>query len=363
MNGGAKILVADDDETARDTAAALLASEPYEIVFATSGGEALESLESVDPDVILLDVMMPDLDGFETCSRIKQDRRWRHVPVILLTALDRKEDLLHGLECGADEFLTKPVRGAELRARVRTMLRIKRQYDEMAATLRLRDDLAHMIVHDMRNPITSIIGYTALLEKSDPTPRQTRYLAALGDSVSRLQEFVDGILLLSKLEHGNLLLQRAPVDWPNVLSWLEQSCTVAAEASGIALATSLEECSGGAPLELDTNLMKRVLENLVSNAIKFSPEGSSVAVEVRCARRPDRASPTVRIRVRDEGPGISEEHRERIFDKFETLQLRHEGVSQTGLGLNFCKLVVDSHGGRIFVEPNSPGGSVFTIEI
>jgi class 3 adenylate cyclase/DNA-binding response OmpR family regulator len=145
------ILIVDDDDGARNTLNALLCAEGYELVAATSGHEALTHLEDLAPDVILLDVMMPGMDGFEVCGRVKADERWRHIPIVLVTALDSRQDLVRGLDAGADDFVSKPVNGPELRARVRSMLRIKQQVDllekqrrELETTLSLKEELAQV---------------------------------------------------------------------------------------------------------------------------------------------------------------------------------------------------------------------------
>jgi len=143
------ILIVDDDSSARDTLEALLFQEGYDLFFAANGQEALERIDDVNPDVILLDVMMPGMDGFQVCQVLKTGPNWRHVPIILVTALDSREDMVRGFDAGGDDFVSKPIDGLELRARVRSMLRIKRQYDlleaqrrELQETLHLRSKLA-----------------------------------------------------------------------------------------------------------------------------------------------------------------------------------------------------------------------------
>jgi DNA-binding response OmpR family regulator len=132
------ILVIDDEESIFDVIEGLLIREGYELIYLASGKAALERLDEIQPDVILLDVMMPQLDGIETCQLIKANSSWKPIPIIMVTALDSKEDLARCLEAGADDFLSKPINSLELRARVRSMLRIKLQYDALAATMRLQ---------------------------------------------------------------------------------------------------------------------------------------------------------------------------------------------------------------------------------
>jgi CheY-like chemotaxis protein len=167
MGKKTSILVVDDEPSGFDVIEAHLFRERYDLSYASSGIKALNLIDSLEPDVILLDVMMPEMDGIEVCRHIKSDPQWQHIPIIMVTALTSKEDLARSLDAGADDFLTKPISGVELRARVRSMLRIKQQYDALEATLQLREDLSNMIVHDLRNPLTTILMSSSLLVEND----------------------------------------------------------------------------------------------------------------------------------------------------------------------------------------------------
>jgi two-component system sensor histidine kinase/response regulator len=349
------ILIVDNEPGARFTLDALLFREGYDLAFAAGGPEALAQLDDLKPDILLLDVMMPGMDGFEVCQRLKADNRWRHIPVILVTSLDSKEDLARGLDAGADDFLSKPVNALELRARVRSMLRIKKQYDELQATLGLREDLANMIVHDMGNTLTSVLGLSDLLKKKVTMPDQLEEIGLIWTQARRLRSFLDDMLVLAKMEAGKPILKRSTVDVSQLALGVEKSYGVVARARGINLVVDLP--GEFRRTSLDANLFQRVLDNLVSNALKFSPADSVVTLRV------EYPGPHLRVEVLDEGPGIPEEHRERIFDKFEIVAMRKRDVAQVGLGLAFCKMVVEAHGGHIFVKANEPKGAVFTVEI
>jgi two-component system sensor histidine kinase/response regulator len=359
------VLIVDDEPSAREMLEALLFREGYEMAFAPSGPEALARLDELAPDLILLDVMMPGMDGFEVCQRLKTGKRWRHIPIILVTALDRKEDLAHGLDAGADDFLSKPVNSLELRARVRSMLRIKKQHDELEATLRLREDLAGMIVHDMRTPLTSILGWSELLlARNLATPEGLKYMDRIQNQAHRLNSFINDMLMLAKMKAGRPILSRSIVDMNQLVLEVEKSHSVIARSKMVHLAIDLPEESR--QISLDANLFQRMLDNLISNALKFSPAESTVTLRVEYPEAKTASSlqgPRARIQVLDEGPGVPEEHRDRIFDKFEIVALKERDISQVGLGLAFCKMVVEAHGGQIFVDANEPQGSVFTVEI
>lgn len=359
------ILIIDDDASARDTLEALLYPDDYEVKLVASGAEALAYLDSYTPDTILLDVMMPEMDGFELCRRIKANKRWRHVPIILVTALDTKENVVHGLEAGADEFLPKPVNGIELRARVRSMLRIKKQYDEVTAMLQLREDLAHMIVHDIRNPLTTIVGFSEfLLTRKDMPEKYRPDVKAIVRQGQILQAFTHDLLMLAKMEQNQLMLNWSLVEVNRLVTEVKEILQPIAQSKEIELVMNGSQSE---PLVacLDATLFQRVVDNLVSNALKFSPVGSVVKLQLEDVA-PQAACPSarkIRFKVIDEGPGVAPEDRERIFDKFEIVNLKRQGITQVGLGLAFCKLVVEAHGGCIGVEANLPEGSVFTVEI
>ena len=360
MSRRATICIVDDNAAARETSAELLSPEPYDVLLLSSGLALLAQLDQMIPDVILLDVMMPEVDGFEVCRRLKADAAWQHIPVILLTALDSRTDLVQGLKAGADEFLTKPVNGPELRARVHSMLRIKRQYDRLQAMLQLRQNLAHMVVHDMRTPLTVALLKVGLMLRHDALPTDVQAsLRTVRDQVHALEALINEILLVAKMEQGQLLLNRAEVTINQLVLATAQNLQVVAESSDLILVLDLP--SQSPVVWLDASLFSRVLDNLVANALKFSPGGSTVTVRLKSLD--ERGPRHVCLQVLDEGPGVPEAQRQSIFNMYEIVELKETGVPQTGLGLAFCKMVVDAHGGQIFVAPNHPTGSIFTLEV
>jgi signal transduction histidine kinase len=361
------IFIVDDEPLTRDIMQGFLVREGYDFMFAANGVEALAQLEQGSPDVILLDVMMPELSGFEVCRRLKADERWQHIPVILVTVLDSKEDLVRGFESGADDFLHKPVRDYELRARVRSMLRLKKQYDRLEMALRLREDMAHMIMHDMMNPVSAITGFSSLLMmKNSLLPEDLEDVQKIYAQAQRLNSYLNNMLMVAKMEEaGQLILSLSRVDLRELVQQVEENYEIVARLKRVQIMTELPEQER--PVSLDRNLMQRVLDNLISNAIKFSPPGGIVRVWIEY---PEHASesqqaPQLRIKIFDQGPGIPEEQRDHIFEKFRISPSEQKGSGQTGfgLGLAFCKMVVEAHGGRIFIEANEPEGSIFRVEI
>lgn len=365
MEDTARILIVDDEISALYTLEMLLSPMPYDIKLANSPEEAFVLLENDPPDVILLDVMMPGITGYEVCQRLKGDDRWRHIPVILVTALDGKDDLVQGLNSGADEFISKPVNGPEMRARVRSMLRIKQQYDEIQEALYLREELANMIVHDMRTPISAIVLYVDLLSRLyDSSDNQKRVVPKLRSQAQRLNSMLTDMLLVAKMKSGKLVLNCTPVDLVELVETAVQDQEAVAEGKKITVVTELPD--DAQLMSLDGKLMQRTLENLLSNALKFSPEDSTVAVRLAYTEPGPSANGCqsgLCLQVTDEGPGIPEEFRESIFDRYEVVKMKTADTPQVGIGLAFCKMVIEAHGGNISVDSNRPHGAVFTIEL
>ncbi len=362
MNEMPRILIVDDEPSARQTMEMLLYKEGYEMVFAANGPEALASLEVMPPDVIMLDVMMPGMDGFEVCRTVKQDDKLSHIPIILVTALDSKRDLARGLDAGADDFLHKPYNSLELRARVRSMLRIKRRHDDLEAALQLRDDLSNMIVHDIRGPLSSILIYCDLLEINVEGAHGLDHLGVIRNEANRLSSSLNDMLMMAKMENNRLVLSTSLVDVAELIEDALKIYEPMATLKGLDMVVEMPPVSHA--FMLDGSLWRRVVDNLISNAVKFSPANGRILFQLSYPQLDaDDATPQLCLRVIDEGPGIPDEYQHSIFDKFEIVASGRRDVKQVGLGLAFCKMVLDAHNGRIFVTPNQPRGSIFTIEL
>lgn len=363
MSTKATILIVDDEQSARDVLRGFLATEPYNLLFASHAAEMFSVLEAVAPDVILLDVMLPDVDGFDVCSQVKADPRWKHIPIILVTALEGEKNFEKGYEAGADDFLHKPINDYELRVRVRSMLRIKRQYDQLQNSLRMREDLSNMMVHDMRTPLTSIIGYSTLLKmRQQLSTEDKRNVDLIAHQARRLDSFLNDMLMVAKQEQtGEMMVDLHPISTRVLAKAIESTHYFTAESRRITL--DIIQKSPEAEILADGNLLQRVIDNLLSNALKFSPAGGVVTVTLDTFTPPSADRPHLRLTVADNGPGIPPDAKARIFDKFEVIAMRQRRVPQIGLGLVFCRLAVEAHNGRIWVENNHPTGSIFTVEL
>ena len=223
-----------------------------------------------------------------------------------------------------------------------------------------------MIMHDMRGPLTIIHGFSApsmLKYIKDPRDHIDLF-ARIHTQAQRLDTFLNDMLTLGKMESGKLSLNRSLVDIHELIHQLEQLHYPIAQAKEVELAVEVPDSSY--QILIDPNLSQRMLDNLISNAIKFSPKKGTVVLRVAYladSRQSQPATAQIRFQILDEGPGIAPEDRERIFNKYEIVTLKKEENLQVGLGLAFCKMVVEAHGGRIYVEANQPTGSIFTAEL
>lgn len=363
---GGRMLVVDDIEANVRLLSRILKNAGHEISTAQSGEEALEKVISESPDVVLLDVMMPGMDGFEVCRRLRDDPRTSTLPVVMVTALQETEDRVKALEAGADDFLTKPVDSVEVVARVRSLLRVKRgrdalekSYADLKSAESLRDDLSEMLVHDLRTPLTTLLGPLEMLEGEqfgNLNETQREVVAMSARSGYRLLYLVNELLDISKMEGGRMTLQPREVDLRKVgEEALEQVVVVhSTDQSRI----GIEYSNDLPPLVADEDLLRRVLINLLGNAIKFTPRNGQITLGIQ-ARESE-----VLMWVRDTGEGVPLEDQERIFEKFGQVESRKAGRKMsTGLGLTFCKLAVEAHGGRIWLESEPGVGSTFFFTI
>ena len=231
-----KILIIDDEPIIRETLQALLMDELDDFFFASNAEEGILQAQNSLPDVVLLDVMMPGMDGFETCKVLKKDPATAHIPIILVTALDSSEDISRGLDSGADEFISKPPDRRELKARVRSMLRIKHQYDDLKNTMKLREDLANLIVHDMRSPLNIIIGHGEMLLNAPGMPETlVRRVEKINEQSEKLNKFIDEMLMIARMEQGKIFLNRNLADVNQIVESVITEHSVIAEARNLKL--------------------------------------------------------------------------------------------------------------------------------
>lgn len=360
------ILVIDNESSTVAQIRALLQPGSYTIKHFSNEAEVNtflhlvnEDMEAVElPHVILLCQRMPGLNSADLCSRIKSNAHLRYTPVIMMVEGLAREHLSEALQVGADDAIGTPIDELELRSRLQAILRTKQHYDELLNALQMREDLSNMVVHDLRNPVTNILLSAQLLMTRDTlTAKDHERLQLIQASSKKLRLMIDDLLTVARMQSGRLVLACSEVNLNLLIPYVVENMSAIAEERHIQIQMALRE--QGRFISVDANLIQRMLENLLSNALKFSPTGSTITIMVDYpASTPTRT----RIRVFDEGPGVDQNLRNSIFDKFNTGK-KIRDTPQIGLGLTFCRLVVEAHGGRIGVEPNHPQGSVFTVEL
>jgi len=353
------ILLVDDTVENLRLLSGMLATKGFDARPVTSGAEALEVVAVDPPDLILLDVTMPHMNGFEVCARLRENPATRDIPVIFLTALVDVSDKVKGFGAGGVDYITKPFQLEEVLARVSTHLALRKARRDLEHTIQklreaeqMRDGLTHMIVHDMRSPLTALLGRLELARMD-----LTGELAENVDKASRagreLNDMANAMLDVSRLEAGKMPLKKASTDLTKLATEVRTELLTMEPGRVIEVAASSPVTAS-----CDAALIRRVVTNLVSNAIKHTPTGGMIRILVKPI------DGRVRVAVQDEGDGVPEAARERIFEKFGAVSVR-EGQSyhSVGLGLSFCKLAVEAHGGTIGVESATPRGSVFSFEI
>jgi signal transduction histidine kinase len=360
----ASMLVVDDDSRGRRLLEGFLSAEGYRVRTAPDGATALALARAEAPDVVLLDVMMPEMSGYEVCAALKSDGRTRFTQVMLVTALDGIPDKVMGLDTGADDYVTKPVRREEFLAKVRALLRarsllvdLERARAELAAKNReldLKRTLAQTLVHDLKCPLTAVLGNLDLLDLRVGEQGEAGVVVSrCRESASRMLSMILNLLDVEGLDEGKLVPRQERIETAGLVASAADEAQVAAAQAGVVLAVDTDDA---ADVVGDCHLLRRVIDNLVANAVRHSPRGGTITVAL-CRR-----AEGVEIVVSDEGPGIAPEHRESVFDKYHQLELRREGiVVNRGLGLTFCRLAVEAHGGTIWIDETEGGGARFHV--
>jgi len=361
-----KILIVEDKQDSIDLISYFLKPQKYEIEVAMNGEEAIEKIAQFPPDLILLDIMLPKMNGFEVCERVKKNPKTRFIPVIMITALRELKDKVHGLEVGADDFISKPFENVELLTRVKSLLRIKQYHDELEKKNNelkkmdeFKDELAHLIVHDMKNPIFVIQGNLQMMGMSMQSPETIalkKYVSRIERSTENLLKMILNLIDISKLETGQMKLNKELI----VVNDIVKKCVLKISDSPENETKKIKlELSNKIPLTyMDNSLIEKVLDNLISFAVaNVKPDGE---VKINTSFSDN----IVHCEIKDDGVQIPTKFQQEVFNKYSQVEIKNEGYRLgRGLGFTFSKLAVEAHNGKIFIENGDSVGNKFVIDI
>jgi len=364
-----RVLVVDDIPKNLQVVGTMLRNEGYEVMPAMSGADALEGVRVQVPDLILLDLMMPEMDGLEVCRRLKSDPAVRSIPIIFLTASNEMEHLVKGFEAGAVDYITKPFNAPELLARVRTHLELRHARERLREMNDEKNEFMGIAAHDLRNPLSAIKGLAeVIVEDAQSLRRQEvkdpelclKEMEDFGDRIgvtaARMMEMVQNLLDANRIERGEMNLNLAPADLSPLLAAAVETHRPRAAAKQQSI--HLQNEAGPVTVLIDPDVMVQVLENLLSNAVKYSPPGKSIYVRLK------KSSETVRCEVQDEGPGVSAEDQKKLFGKFARLSAKPTGgENATGLGLSIVKKMVEAMNGQVWCESEPGQGATFVVQL
>lgn len=361
------ILVVDDTEDNLDLLEFALKRKPVRLLRAASGKECLEIARRHRPDVILLDIQMPEMDGFETLKHLRENIMTANIPVIFLTAQRKDPQSIEvGLGLGAEEYLTKPIDTEELLVRTKMLVRLKRAEDELERT---KADFMAMLVHDLRSPLSGIKAVLDLfrsMELNAPiTEEHFELLSAAQASADRMLYLINDLLDLSKYEAGNITLERESIPIDMVIDAVFRQFSLQFKQKEVKLV--IDRGENTPPVFIDLAKTGQVLMNLISNALKFTPSFGTVTVKTRLYEGktpPHTTQQFVIVSVADTGVGIPPAELPLLFDRYKQVSsAKKTGQKGTGLGLAICKMIVEAQGGWIKAESTVGKGTTFSFTL
>lgn len=353
------VLVVDDEEMNRRIISDTLSSAGNHVLTASSGAECLEICECADIDTILLDIMMPGTDGFEVCRQLKRSPSTRHIPILMVTALNDRAHCLEGIHSGASDFISKPIDAQYLRLRVKNATDHKRLHDKVAADYQrlqrlesMREDLTNMIVHDLRSPLTGIAATLDILKvvhAQELSTDASEMVEAAAAEASWMANLINSMLDVSRMDNQKIEVNAICCELETHVHNAIKSLGPKIGNCRIKVLTS----ESATALHADPQLFDRILMNLIGNAVKFGAD--SIAINACPMNK------KLRISVTDNGSGIASEDQAQIFDKYKT---KNSGdIPSSGLGLAFCKLAVEAQGGIIGLDSELGEGTTIWFDL
>jgi signal transduction histidine kinase len=360
------ILIVDDVHTNLRILGTILEEEGYKVRPVTNGKMALLVAEKEKPDLILLDIMMPDMDGFEVCRLLKENPKLNEVPVIFISALNETKDIITALNSGGVDYITKPFHPEEVRARVATHLQLyrqkielKKQSEELLKLNNEKDKFFSIIAHDLRAPFNGFLGLTQILAKELPTltMKELNMIAvSMQNSATNYFSLLENLLEWAKIQRGMVpfdpkLTELLPIVEDGLAAVLESAKNKEIELTWL-IPDKLE-------IFADYHIVQTVIRNLVSNAVKFTPKGGKITLSAKA-----NDDNSIEIAIKDTGIGMNSELIESLFRlDINTSRKGTEGEVSTGLGLILSKDFIEMHNGTISVESEVGKGSSFLFTI
>lgn len=356
------VLVVDDDITNLNVLIDALSQENLNVSIAKNGEESLEQAKLVNPDIILLDVVMPGIDGFETCRKLKEQSETKDIPIIFITALSETINKVTGFNAGGVDYITKPFQYEEVIARVNSHLTIRnqqkyieKQNKKLTELNRSKDKFFSIIAHDLRNTLTSFLSFSKILKDFELMDKETRQsiTKSVYEASENLFNLFENLLNWAKMQQGLLKLESEYFSLNSLVIHNFNLFSQMAEQKKIEL---INEITTDYTIYGDKNMIDTVLRNLISNALKFTKKKGQVKISANVRDK------NIHISVKDSGVGISDEMKASIF-KISNMEYRDgtEGEIGTGLGLILCKEFSEKNGGDLYFESETEKGSCFTL--
>lgn len=357
MNESVSVLIVDDNMNNLQVLGSILRENHYNVMVARDGDSALRNIQNRKPEIILLDIMMPEIDGFEVCQRLRQQPETAFIPIIFLSAKNDTESIVKGFNLGGNDYLTKPFIKDELLARIRNQLLIRQTTSNLEKMLHAKDAFFKIIAHDLKTPVNSQINYADLLVsnlENYGAEKVKLFLKMIYETAVGQYRLLENILEWSRMQQGGITPEKEPVLLVDPIIEAEQlhkSIIVQNE-----LAFSIDV--GDEQVFADRRMLDTILRNLISNAVKYTTCGGTVKVYTKVNEE------EVAISVQDNGPGMSSEQLEKLFTNLENSRaINKSGKQGSGIGLLLCKEFVELNGGHIEVESEQGKGSLFTFTL
>lgn len=371
-NSDATILIVDDQIENLQILGNILNINKYRKAVANNGYEALDIAFKKPPDLILLDVMMPVIDGFEVCRRLKSNPLTSEIPVIFLTAKTQTEDIIKGFEVGGVDYITKPFKHEELLARIRTHVELKRSKDiildqnERLKQLNAeKSEFMSIAAHDLKNPLQVMVGFSKILEQNsgDFTPEEVKEFAGdIRESGETMFKIITDLLDINAIEEGRVEFSNDEFDICDLIDRMVDLYRIKADEKSIQIEINHESPENR--IFADPTRVSQILDNLISNAVKFSPFKKKIFIGSSRSRAEGTDNDIIRIEIQDQGPGISKEDKDKLFIKFAKLKARPtNNESSTRLGLSIVKNFTERMNGRVWCESEEGEGARFIIEL